>query len=180
MLLLWDNWGDERGCDKGHWHAHTRGLPWGLSEVVRTVQVHCSRRGLLRRGLEFNVCTINKSAHTKKCLETYLIILIYVCVCIYIYIYIYIYIFSFYCCSQIVLIFMRKILWKKFFIKDFQKVFKGVDTLEEKWWKMHKWYSISTCWMTIFLYPSIFNWPLYISNENNWQMSVSFGRNISN
>ena len=21
-------WGDERGCDEGHWHAHTRGLPW--------------------------------------------------------------------------------------------------------------------------------------------------------
>ena len=26
-LSLWDNWGDERGCDEGHWHAHTRGLP---------------------------------------------------------------------------------------------------------------------------------------------------------
>ena len=35
-------------------------------EVVGTVQVHCSRRRLLRRGLEFHVCTINKSAHTKK------------------------------------------------------------------------------------------------------------------
>ena len=23
-LLLWDNWGDERGCDKGHWHSHQR------------------------------------------------------------------------------------------------------------------------------------------------------------
>ena len=23
-LSLWDNWGDERGCDEGHWHAHTR------------------------------------------------------------------------------------------------------------------------------------------------------------
>ena len=45
----------------------TRGLPWGLPEVVGTVQqVHCSRRRLLRRGLEFHVCTINKSAHTKK------------------------------------------------------------------------------------------------------------------
>ena len=21
--------GDERGCDEDHWHAHTRGLPWG-------------------------------------------------------------------------------------------------------------------------------------------------------
>ena len=44
-----------------------KGLPWGLLEVVLTVeQVHCSRRRLLRRGLEFHVCTINKSAHTKK------------------------------------------------------------------------------------------------------------------
>ena len=35
-----DNWGDERGCDEGHWHAHIRGLP----EVVGTVQqVHCSQ-----------------------------------------------------------------------------------------------------------------------------------------
>ena len=32
-------WGEERGCDEGHWHAHTRGLPWGLPEVVGTVQV---------------------------------------------------------------------------------------------------------------------------------------------
>ena len=66
-LSLWNNWGDERGCDEGHWHAHTRGLPWGLSEVVAAVQqVHCSRRRLLRKGLEFHVCTINKNAHTKK------------------------------------------------------------------------------------------------------------------
>ena len=28
--------------------------------------MHCSWKRLLRRGLEFNVCTINKSAHTKK------------------------------------------------------------------------------------------------------------------
>ena len=48
-----------------------RGCPWGVPEVVRTVQqVHCSRRRLLRRGLEFHECTINKSAHTKS-LETY-------------------------------------------------------------------------------------------------------------
>ena len=66
-LSFWDNWGDERGCDEGHWHVHTRGLPWGLPEVVGTVQrVHCSRRRLLGRGLEFHVCTNNKSAHTKK------------------------------------------------------------------------------------------------------------------
>ena len=65
-LSLWDNWGDESGSDEGHWHAHTRGLPWGLLEVFGTVkQVHCSRRRLLRRGLEFHVYTINESAHTK-------------------------------------------------------------------------------------------------------------------
>ena len=43
-----------------------KGLPWGLLEVVGTVQqVHCSRRRLLRRGLECHTCTNNKSAHTK-------------------------------------------------------------------------------------------------------------------
>ena len=47
----------------------------GLSEVTGTVKVHCSRRRLLRMGLEFHVCTINKSAHTKK-LENYLMILV--------------------------------------------------------------------------------------------------------
>ena len=68
-------------------HAHTRGLRWGLREVVGTVQqVHCSRSRLLQRGLEFHVCTINKGAHTKKSLETYLMILIY----IYIYIYMFV------------------------------------------------------------------------------------------
>ena len=40
---------------------------WGLPELVWTVQqVHCSRWRLLRRGLEFHACTINKSAHMKK------------------------------------------------------------------------------------------------------------------
>ena len=59
----------------------------GLQEVVGTVQVHCSRRRLLRRGLEFHVCSINKSAHTKKVWK------LIVCTSfIYIYIYIYIYI----------------------------------------------------------------------------------------
>ena len=57
------------------------------SEVVGMVQVHCSQRRLPWRELEFHVCTINKSAHTKS-LETYLMILINI---IYIYIYIYIY-----------------------------------------------------------------------------------------
>ena len=45
---------------------NTRGLPWGLPEVVGMEQVHCSWRRLLQRGLEFHVCTINKSAHMKK------------------------------------------------------------------------------------------------------------------
>ena len=36
-------------------------------EVVGMVQeVHCSRRRLLRRGLEFHPCTINKSAPYEK------------------------------------------------------------------------------------------------------------------
>ena len=39
----------------------------GLLEVIGTVeQVHCSRRRLLWRGREFHVCTISKSAQTKK------------------------------------------------------------------------------------------------------------------
>ena len=55
-LSLWDNWGYERGCDEGHWHAHTRGLPWDLPEIVWTVrQVNFSWRRLLRSGLEFRV-----------------------------------------------------------------------------------------------------------------------------
>ena len=71
-MSLWDNSGDERGCDEGHWDADTRGIPLGFPEVVGTVkQVHRCRRRLLRMGLEFYVCTINKSAHTKKNLETY-------------------------------------------------------------------------------------------------------------
>ena len=62
-------------------NAHTRRLPWGLSEVVGTVQqMHCSLRRLLRRDLVFHVCTINKSCHTKKSPETYLMILVlYIC-----------------------------------------------------------------------------------------------------
>ena len=70
---------NERGCDEGHWHAHKRLLPCGLPEVVGTVHVHCSRGRLLRRVLEFHMCTINTSAHTKKSLETYLMILVHNC-----------------------------------------------------------------------------------------------------
>ena len=44
-----------------------RWLPWCLTEVIGTAQqVYYSRRKLLRRGLEFHVCTLNKIAHTKK------------------------------------------------------------------------------------------------------------------
>ena len=33
------------------WHAHTRGLPWGLEEVAGTVQqVHCSRKEITSKG----------------------------------------------------------------------------------------------------------------------------------
>ena len=92
-MSSWDNWGDERGCDVGHWHAHTRGLSWGLPEVVGTVeQVHCSHRRLLRRGREFHVGTINKSPHTKKSgnlsYAAYIYIYIYMCVCVYVCVYV--------------------------------------------------------------------------------------------
>ena len=40
-------------------------------------QAHWSWRRLLRRGLEFHVCTINKSVPYEKSLETYLMILVY-------------------------------------------------------------------------------------------------------
>ena len=65
-LSLWDNWGDERGCDEGHWHAHTRGFTWSLQEVVETAHVHCTRRRLLRRGLDFHVALSRKLPIRKK------------------------------------------------------------------------------------------------------------------
>ena len=46
-----------------------------------------SRSRLLQRGLEFHVCTINKSASYEKSLETHLMILVYIHIYIYIYIY---------------------------------------------------------------------------------------------
>ena len=78
-LSLWDIWGDERRCEEGHWYAHTRGLLWGLPEVLETLQqVYFCQGRLLQRGLEFHVCTINKSAHkNKKSQETYLFILVH-------------------------------------------------------------------------------------------------------
>ena len=57
----------KKGCDEDHWHTYTRGLPLALPEIVGTAQqVHYSWRSLLRRGIEFHVCTIYKSVHTKK------------------------------------------------------------------------------------------------------------------
>ena len=50
----------------------------GPSRIFGTVQVQCSRKRLLQRGLEFHVFSINKSAYTKKSLETYLMILIFI------------------------------------------------------------------------------------------------------
>ena len=37
-----------------------------FQNLLKLVQVHYSRRRLLGRWLKFHVCTINKSAHTKK------------------------------------------------------------------------------------------------------------------
>ena len=47
--------------------AETKVIDSLSQEVVGMAQqVYCSRWRLLRRVLEFHVCTINKSAHTKK------------------------------------------------------------------------------------------------------------------
>ena len=46
--------------------SHKR-ISMGPPRSCRTVQQsHCSRRRLLRSGLELHLCTINESAHTKK------------------------------------------------------------------------------------------------------------------
>ena len=68
--------------------AVTRGLPWGLPEVVGTVQeVHCSQRRLLRRGLEFHVSSIykySKLPNQYKHTHIYIYIYIYIYVCVYV------------------------------------------------------------------------------------------------
>ena len=134
-MSLWNNWGDERGCDEGHWHAHTNELPWGLPEVIGTVeQVHCSRRRLLRRGVEFHMCTTNKSAPTKKvwklivcpsyfCVYEYIYIFIYIymsvymytClhICIYVCTYLYIYIYIYICVCVCVCMYVSNSYIKK-------------------------------------------------------------------
>ena len=48
----------------------------GVQEEIPSKEAITLQIGSLRRGLEFHVCTINKSAHTKKNLETYLMILV--------------------------------------------------------------------------------------------------------
>ena len=65
-------------------------------------QVHCSRRRLLQRGLEFHVCAINKSAHTKKVWKlivcsSYIYIYMCVCVCACVYVVVIIYIYMYEC-----------------------------------------------------------------------------------
>ena len=66
-------------------------------EVVGTVQqVHCSWRRLLRRWLEFHVCTINKSAHTKKSGNLFNELRIYIYIYIYTHTHKYIYIIYIY------------------------------------------------------------------------------------
>ena len=126
-LSLWDNWTEERGCDEGHWHGHTIGLPWDLPEVFGTVQqVNCSRRSLLWRGLEFHVCSINKSAHTKKVWKLILcptyIYHIYIYIYIYIYAIVIILIFSWHhsTCENI----SPQCTWQQFFFHFLQSVCK--------------------------------------------------------
>ena len=63
----------KRLCRRSLTSSHKR-TSMRRTEVVGTVQqVYYSQGRFLRRGLEFHVCTINKSAHTKKSLDTYLI-----------------------------------------------------------------------------------------------------------
>ena len=53
------------------------------------------RRRLLRRGLEFHVCTINKNAHTEKVwklIEGTLYIYIYIYICVYIFVFVCVYV----------------------------------------------------------------------------------------
>ena len=74
---LWENWGDERGCEEGHWHAQTRGLPRDLPEVVGRHNKCIAAGGDYFEGDKsfMNVLSI-KMPIRKKSLETYLIILV--------------------------------------------------------------------------------------------------------
>ena len=58
-LLFTNSW------RKNRWiHAFPKSISVKWNQTVQ--HVHCSWRRILRRGLEFHVCTINKSTHTKK------------------------------------------------------------------------------------------------------------------
>ena len=100
LIKMGINKGDERGCNEDHLHAQTIGLPSTLPEVVETVQqVHCSRRRLLRRGLEFHVCTAIKVPIQKKsgnvlcapCIFLYIYLHIYTYVYVFLYLYVYLF-----------------------------------------------------------------------------------------
>ena len=65
-LSLWDNWEMKESVTKVIDTLTQEDFHSAFPEVVGTIQVHCSQRRLLRRRLEFHVCIINKSAHTKK------------------------------------------------------------------------------------------------------------------
>ena len=77
-------------CQRGRryfWPCRTRvGFAPATGPTLKTALCHIRalvrrndkyQRRLLRRGLEFHVCIINKSAHTKKSLETYWVFLVY-------------------------------------------------------------------------------------------------------
>ena len=61
-LSLWD----ERGFDKGHWHAHTRGLPSGLREVVGTVEQCIAAGGDYFEGDESFMCVLSIKVPIRK------------------------------------------------------------------------------------------------------------------
>ena len=66
MLLLYILWDDRPIFMISGWNEQLQ-QELEYTEVVGTVQqVHSSWRRLLRSGLEFYACTINKSVHTKK------------------------------------------------------------------------------------------------------------------
>ena len=78
-----------------------------FQKLLERYNVLCSRRRLLRMGLEFHVCTINKSAHTKKNLETYRMPLVYIYIYIYIYlVYSYLSRFSHICLAPSIFLFI--------------------------------------------------------------------------
>ena len=83
-LSLWDNLGDERGCDEGHRHTHTRGLHGALQKLLEGTTSALQPEEITSNGTRV-LCMYNKniSAHTKKVWK-----LIWLSSNIYIYIYI--------------------------------------------------------------------------------------------